>query len=183
MNIVMKNLSILAFAAAASLALTGCFGSSNNNGSHMAANTKIGLWAVTNIKTGTSFTQQDRLANPVVNEVFATYANDRHKVNNQAQPSEDHGQLANDIQSFMTGTAGRSQATTNVVKAVLVPDIMIADLSVSGPGSYLGTQTGGATGSKGGGRELRDDVVDISLGVVFGNTVSALGLAADDGKE
>jgi hypothetical protein len=29
---------------------------------------------------------------------------------------------------------------------------------------------------------LTDDVVDISLGAIFGNTISALGLAPDDGK-
>lgn len=83
----------------------------------------------------------------------------------------------------MTGTAGRSQATTDVVKAVLVPDVMIADLSKTGPAAYLGVETNGATGGTFGGRKLTDDVVDIDLGVIFGNTISKLGLAADDGKE
>ncbi|HTD37084.1 MAG TPA: DUF4331 family protein, partial [Candidatus Limnocylindrales bacterium] len=32
-------------------------------------------------------------------------------------------------------------------------------------------------------RGLTDDVIDISLGAIFGNTVSALKLAPDDGKE
>ena len=61
---------------------------------------------------------------------------------------------------------------------------MKADLSQSATtAAYLGVETGGVTGSKFGGRALTDDVVDISLGIVFGNTVSALGLAPDDGKE
>lgn len=133
--------------------------------------------------TTTTYKQMDRLARPVVNEVFATVANNRHKINDENNPTDDISNLALDIQSFMTGTAGRSQATTDVVKAVLVPDVMVADLSKSGTGAYLGVETNGATGGTFGGRELTDDVVDTSLGVVFGNTVSALGLAANDGNE
>jgi Domain of unknown function (DUF4331) len=130
-----------------------------------------------------TYTQVDRLARPAVNEVFATVAGDRHKVNDEIAPTQDAAELANDIQGFMRNTAGRSQAITDVVKAVLVPDVMVADLNESGPAAYLGTETGGATGGKFGGRKLTDDVVDISLGVVFGNTVPALGLAPDDGKQ
>jgi hypothetical protein len=68
--------------------------------------------------------------------------------------------------------------------AVLVPDVLVADLTqpTSEAAAYLGSETGGATGGKFGGRKLQDDVVDISLGVIFGTTVSALGLAPDDGK-
>lgn len=129
------------------------------------------------------FEQVDRLARPAVNEVFASVAGERHKINNQIPPIGDTTQLANDIQGFMRNTAGRSQATTDVVKAVLVPDVMIADLSKTDSAAYLGTETGGATGGKFGGRKLTDDVVDISLGVIFGKTVSALGLAPADGKD
>ena len=61
---------------------------------------------------------------------------------------------------------------------------MKADLSQDvTTASYLGYETGGATGSKWGGRALDDDVVDISLGALFGNTLSALGLIPDDHKE
>lgn len=176
----MKTLSLLPISIIA-LVVIGCGGSGNST--VPPGNTKIGLWATTNVRSGTVFTQQDRLANPVVNEVFATFANDRHKTNNLSVPTNDKNELANDIQSFMTGVAGRSQATTDVVKAVLVPDIMIADLGVNGKAAYLGVQTNGATGSKAGGRALEDDVVDVSLGVVFGTTISALGLAPADGKE
>jgi hypothetical protein len=142
------------------------------------------MWTTTSVSIGGgSYKQMDRLANPVVNEVFATVAHNRHKVNDEDAPTNDKNELANDINFFMTNVAGRSQATTDVVKSVLVPDIMVADLSQSGNAAYLGVQTGGATGGKFGGRALTDDVVDTSLGVVFGSTVSALGLAPDDGKE
>ncbi len=131
-----------------------------------------------------TFSQFDRLARPAVNEVFATVANNRHQVNDTDNPTDDSSQLSNDIQTFMTHTAGRSQAITDVVKAVLVPDVMVADLNQNTTtAAYLGVETGGATGSKFGGRAPTDDIVDISLGVIFGNTVPALGLAPDDGKE
>ena len=64
-----------------------------------------------------TFQQVDRLARPAVNEVFASVAGDRHKTNNEIAPGQDSSQLANDIQNFMVNTAGRSQATTDVVKA------------------------------------------------------------------
>jgi Domain of unknown function (DUF4331) len=145
-------------------ALAGCSGSSNNGPA--------------------TFTQIDRLARPAVNEVFATVANNRHQVNDTDNPTDDNAQLANDIQLFMTHTAGRSSAITNAVKSVLVPDVMVVDLSqVTTHAAYLGVETGGVTGSKFGGRALSDDVVDTSLGVIFGNTIPALGLAPDDGAE
>jgi hypothetical protein len=143
----------------------------------------IALWTTTSVPDGNTYRQKDRLARPVVNEVFATASNGRHQVNDEISPIDDINEIANDIQSFMTFPAGRSQAITNVVKAVLVPDVMKADLSQTGPAAYLGYETGGATGGTFGGRKLTDDVVDISLGVVFGNTIPALGLAPDDGHE
>ena len=144
----------------------------------------IRLWETTSPSNGNgTFTQQDRLARPVVNEVLATVSNDRHNINNRDNPTDDSGQLANDIESFLTYPANRSRAIKDVIKAVLVPDVMIADLSKSGPASYLGVETNGATGGKFGGRALADDVVDISLGIVFGTTISDLGLAPADGQQ
>lgn len=165
---------------AVGIVAAGCTGSGAPS---LTSSGKIGVWTTTNVKSGASYNQQDRLANPVVNEVFGTFANDRHKVNNLAAPTTDSTELASDIQNFMTRTAGRSQASIDVLKAIFNQDIMVADLSQPGGGSYLGVQTNGATGSKGGGRELTDDVVDISLGAVFGTTISDLGLAPADGKD
>ena len=93
------------------LLVAGC-GSSDNNRPHV-------------------FTQFDRLARPAVNEVLASVANNRHQVNDQDNPTDDAGQLKNDIISFMTGTAGRSAGVANTLAAVLIPDVMIADLSKS----------------------------------------------------
>ncbi|MCW3098175.1 MAG: hypothetical protein JWL77_3793 [Chthonomonadaceae bacterium] len=133
-----------------------------------------------------TYTQIDRLARPAVNEVLATVANNRHAINDTAVPSQDgqSGFLTDDIQTFMTTAAGRSQATTDAVKSVLVPDVLVADLSQTGQAAYLGVETGGFTGGTFGGRKLTDDVVDVSLGVIFGGTVPALFPAVpDDGKE
>lgn len=134
-----------------------------------------------NTNEPSTFTQVDRLARPVVNEVFATVSNNRNQGNDTADGNS--RKLTDEIQSCMVGTAGRSQATIDVVKSVLIPDVMKADLTKTGVAGYLGVETGGATGSAFGGRKLSDDVVDTSLGVVFGNTVAVLGLAPDDNKE
>ena len=54
---------------------------------------------------------------------------------------------------FMKYPAGRSDAIANTLVAVLVPDVMTADLSrIRTSAAYLGVETGGASGSKFGGR-------------------------------
>ncbi len=169
--------SILAPIAGA-VVLAGCGGDSSTATSIKPLGV-IGVWSTTSTQAGGSYVQVDRLSRPVINEVFATVANNRHKINDEDSPSNDHNELANDIDSFMTFPAGRSRAIIDVVKKVIVPDVMKVDLSKSGDASYLGVETAG----KFGGRKLTDDVVDISLGIVFGNTIPALGLAPDDGKE
>ncbi len=147
----------------------------------------IHLWETTSVSAGQpsyAYYQQDRLARPVVNEVLATVTDRRHEINNKINPTDDAAQLKHDINSFLVFPAGRAFATRSVIEAVLVPDVMTADLSQNTThAAYLGVETGGATGSKFGGRALTDDVVDISLGVIFGNTVSALGLAPNDNQE
>lgn len=148
-----------------------------------SGNGKIGVWATTSVEAGDRYKQMDRLARPVVNEVLATVAYDRHKINDEAAPSEDAEELKYDILNFMTYPAHRSAATREALASVLVPDMLMADLNQSGKAAYLGVETGGATGGKFGGRALTDDVVDISLGAVFGTTLSDLGLVPPDGRE
>lgn len=144
----------------------------------------IRVWTTTSIATvQRRYTQQDRLARPIVNELLAPVSNRRHELNNKATPRDDDNFLADDIEAFLTVPAGRSRATKDVIESVLVPDVMVADLSRPGPASYLGVETNGATGGRFGGRALTDDVLDISAGVVFGDTIAHLGLAPDDGQE
>jgi len=171
------------YAILAALLLVAACGS--NNGSTVPKTGQAG-----------TFSQLDRLNRPAVNEVFATFA--RHDTNNRDNPSDDASQLKNDIGTFMTSVAGRSAAITQVEQAVLIPDVQIVDLSGTSkscigtaPGTcnnYLGVETGGATQAPAGlkpfgGRALTDDIVDISLGTIFGATIPALHLAPDDGNE
>jgi len=173
----MNNLLKLS-AAAGLLAVTvaGCNGGSNgSNGGIGGGGGGTGV---------TTYTQQERLARPVVNEVLATFGDGEHHKNNIIPPAGDQAELTPDIERFVVReVAKRSQATSDAIKLVLVPDVMVADLTRSGPASYLGVETKGFTGGTFGGRALRDDVVDLTLGVIFGTTVAALGLAPADGKQ
>ncbi len=144
----------------------------------------IRLWATTSPSDGNrSFIQQERLARPLINETLATVSNERHRTNNRITPAYDRFELARDMESFLTYPAGRSRATKDAIKSLLVPDVMIADLSKPGPASYLGVESKGANGGSFGGRALTDDVVDALLGIIFGTTISDMGLAPADGKE
>ncbi len=148
---------------------------------------KLNLWETTSVLGGApnfQFKQQDRLARPAVNEALATVSQRRHEANNLVNPTDDVNQIKTDILAFMNFPAGRSPAIANVLAAVLVPDVMVADLSnMTDKASYLGVETGGVTGGKFGGRALTDDVIDIDLGAIFGGIIPALGLAPDDKKE
>lgn len=143
----------------------------------------IGVWCTTSVPTGSSWRQMDRLARPAINELFATVANDEHKKNDEIGPADDKFFLKPEINNFMVNVAGRSQAIADVVTAVTIPDMLKVDLSKMDPASYLGVETGGFTGGKFGGRALRDDVIDLSLYIVFGTAISDLGLAPADGGE
>ena len=142
------------------------------------------LWETTSLPDGFTYRQQDRLARPAINEVLATVTDRHHEMNNKDNPTDDANHLKNDILGFMTFPAGRSADIGMALANVLTPDVMKADLTQMGvPAAYLGVETGGVTGSKFGGRALTSDVVDIDLTAIFGNTIPALKLAADDGKE
>ena len=140
------------------------------------------------------YQQIERLSRPAIKEAFQSFAN--HDQTNRSAPTAD-GALKSAITTFLGppasgGVANRSAATANFIVSVLIPDEMKVDLSqtVTGCGApnapcaaYLGVETGGATGSRYGGRWLNDDTIKTSLGVIFGNTVAALGGAPDDGNE
>ena len=184
-----KNSTKLGLVAlAAALGLAACGG---NNGPQV-----LGGPGGSNLLGAGPYQQVDRLNRPAVNEVFATFA--QHDPNNRDTPNGDAALLKGNIYTFMTQTAGRSAAISNVVASVLTPDVQIADMSGTSvscintaPGTcnnYLGIETGGATQAPAGlkpfgGRALTDDIVATSLSVIFGNTIPALGLAPDDNNE
>ncbi|MGZ3496141.1 MAG: DUF4331 family protein [Vulcanimicrobiaceae bacterium] len=192
------KLSVVALGATFALAACGGGGESNATAPMVPGNTGGSNAAPgSNNALGSGpFKQVDRLNRPAINEVFATFA--EHQQNNVNTPNQDAANLGPQIGAFMTNVGGRSAAITGVVRAVLIPDVQIADMSGSSqscigmtPGTcnnYLGIESGGATQLPAklkpfGGRALTDDIITASLGVIFGNTIPALGLAPDDNNE
>lgn len=136
-----------------------------------------------------TYVQIERLSRPAVKEAFENFSN--HDQSNRTAPTQDN-LLHDSIVTFMENDAGRDTTTSTTLASILTPDEMQADLSktVAGCGTpntpcgaYLGVETGGATGNTFGGRWLNDDVIDISLGAIFGNTLAALGVVPDDHHE
>ena len=172
--------SLLTFAAVYAVVL----GTSSCNG---------GATNVPNLNTGATgpgaqYIQVERLARPAVKELFQQFAN--HDGTNRTSPAQtplSSQTLYQEIGSFTTTVAGRSPAIASTLQAILIPDEIAADLSQAGTASYLGVETGGATnpsGGKFGGRGLPDDVIDISLGAVFGKTIpTVVPSVPDDNKE
>jgi hypothetical protein len=129
--------------------------------------------------TATAYKQIELLSRPAVKEAFEMFED--HNKTNRSEPYDDPV-LKGQIKSF--SSMFRSKTWAETLQAVLYPNVMKADLSQKvKTAAYLGYETGGATGSKFGGRGLDDDIIDISLGAIFGNTLSALGLIPDDNKE
>ncbi len=127
------------------------------------------------------YQQTELFARPAVKEGLEVFM--AHDSTNRTEPYSDPALTAN-IQNFMTTVAKRDTATTNATVSILGTDEMVVDLSqITTKASYLGVESGGATGSKFGGRALNDDAVDLDLGVVFGNTLAKLGVVPEDGKE
>jgi hypothetical protein len=168
----MKNrIGAFALAALAGAALAACNGTApggNLNPSNPTAPPE-----------GAQYVQVELLSRPAVKEAFESFAS--HDTTNRTEPYNDPT-LQAQIGSFTLNF--RSQANASALQSILYPNEMVADLSqATTSASYLGVETGGATGSKFGGRGLSDDVIAISLGALFGNTLSALGVIPDDHKE
>jgi hypothetical protein len=132
--------------------------------------------------TTTKYQQIELLSRPAVKEAFETFSD--HDTTNRAEPYNDPT-LQGEIGTFTTTVAGRSAPYATALQSILYPNEMVADLSQSATtAAYLGVETGGATGSKFGGRALKDDAIDISLGAIFGTTLSDLGVVkTPDGKQ
>ncbi len=152
---------------------------------------------------GLHFTQFDRLGKPGIKELFLPYAT--HDAFDRASPINDQAAYGPTMSTFLTTTAGRSTAVSTYVQALLLPDVLVTNLtSTATTATYLGWETGGrlttscngAAATAFGGRSVYDDVTDITLGLAFGTlsttastatTLATPGIAAaiapDDGKE
>jgi hypothetical protein len=126
----------------------------------------------------TVYTQIELLARPAVKEAFETFAD--HSKTDRAEPYRDN-LLKSQIGSFTENF--RSSTIAGALQSILYPNEMKVDLSQNTTSAaYLGVESGGAPGSKFGGRALDDDIITLSLGAIFGNTLAYLGVA-DDHKE
>lgn len=130
-----------------------------------------------------SFTQRERLGNPLVSEVMIRKAH--HHAHNTGLPSTDAAEFTDDLTGFVTGVAGRDPGYASAIAGALLPDVLVTypkrdNLNPATPVFWLSWVFGGY-----GGRQLTDDVVDIGLGAIFGsllgntNNVSA-GLTTDN---
>jgi hypothetical protein len=133
------------------------------------------------------YVQIELLSRPAVKELFEKFVD--HQTTNAVEPYADTT-LQGEIQTFTDALRPPSAALGSdygkALAGVLYPNWITADLSQTGGAAYLGNETGGATSatkSTFGGRAVTDDVIDISLGAVFGHTLAALKLQPEDNEE
>jgi len=110
-----------------------------------------------------TYTQVERLGNPLVSEVF--FMKRDHGLHNSTAPATD---VANDfggkIKAF-TNAFNRGPTIANTLAAVLVPDMLL--VFPNRAGSTAGWLSW-ALANGYGGRRLNDDVVDAGLTAIFG---------------
>jgi len=158
------NPTILAFTLAGVL-VAGCGGGGSKISSLPAAGT---------------YTQIERLSRPAIKEVFEPF-ND-HKISNAAEPYNDPTIKADIIatEDYIRPPNATLKTDYGVSLAgILYPDEYEVDLSQSGSAGYLGADSGGIYGGKFGGRDLTDDVVDVSLSAIAGNALTLIGVTDD----
>ncbi|WP_298911457.1 DUF4331 domain-containing protein [uncultured Nostoc sp.] len=131
---------------------------------------KIGVWITTSVETprfrNQNFAQIERLAVPALNELFMDFQ--AHNNSNIQTPTQDASNQSQFIRAFVNAI-GRPQGIADAVISVAIPDVIQADLSKSS-GSYFGTQLGNNFG----GRRPKDDVIDVTASVVFGDAVTGI---------
>ena len=112
------------------------------------------------------YDQVQRLGNPLVSEVLL--AKRSHPQHGAIGPDQDVAMLGDELKSFVTGVAGRSQTLANTLASVLLPDMLIVQTDKA-------TSTAGwltwlpQLGNGWGGRKLPDDVLDLAALAVFGD--------------
>ncbi len=156
--------------SALALSLSGC----NGNGPQV-------LGAPNGGRPSGTYTQTELWGRPAVKEGLEMFKD--HDATNRSEPFADPT-LNNDIGSFVSTVAKRDATTTSTIQSILgLNEMMFDTSSAATKAAYLGVESKGATGSTFGGRALNDDVIDLDLNVVFGDTLSKLGLIPDDGNE
>lgn len=172
-----KHILSLAALATLSLGLAAC--NNNNAGTFTPTPVPPATPGAT-----TQYTQIELLSRPAVKEVFERFVD--HQITNAVEPYNDPT-LQTSIQAFTDAlrppVASIGSDYGKALASILYPNTYTVDLSQSGKASYLGVETGGATGGKFGGRDIADNVIDISLGALFGGTLPALKVQPEDNQE
>ena len=161
---------------AASMATTACSERAGSSGSITAVDAAAS-------RASRTYTQRERLGNPLVSEVMIRKA--QHHAHNTGMPTTDAAEFTDDLTGFVTGVAGRDAGYASAIAGALLPDMLVTypKRDNVNPGTqvfWLSWVFGGY-----GGRGLTDDVVDIGLGAIFGsllgntNTVTP-GLTTDN---
>lgn len=181
------NKPVILIALAFALGLGGCNGASTS----VPPSTGGSAFATpqpSNPTTPTaSYVQIELLARPAVKEALENF-ND-HKTTNAVEPYA--GAPADPLYAEIKSTEDTLRppnATLGTdygaaLQSILYPNEIAVNLGSTTNASYLGVETGGATGGTFGGRDLGDDVINISLGALFGNTLAKLNVQKDDGEE
>ena len=123
---------------------------------------QLGFWATTSKKDNLgNWVQLDRMGRPAINTVFIPA--DQKDAYNSNSPDRDKGIYTDEVTAALDSLG--SPATADLA-ALLLPDILTVDLSK--PVGYLN------------GRGLADDVIDISLQAITGNSSIGDGVNAND---
>ena len=142
-----------------------------------AGSNLIGVWVAVNVKG----VQVDRMGRPLINTTLippvprgsnfpigaTTDRNrqERRSAFNEGNPKNDRRDFMTDMVSVLRNFYGRSVADSNAIAGLLLPDILIFDVTKpDGFGTFL-IGPGGQT-FLGNGRRLRDDVIDFELTVL-----------------
>jgi hypothetical protein len=163
----MKKLALLALGAL-SFGLAACGGGNSVNTTPVAPAAK-------------TYTQIELLSRPAVKELFEKFVD--HQTSNASEPYADTT-LQTQIKGLTDALRPPVGSTDYgaAIAGVLYPNWLTADVSQTTGAGYLAYEIT-ANHAAFGGRLVTDDVIDTSLGVVFGNTLSTLGLIADDHQE
>ncbi len=135
----------------------------------------------------TTYVQIERLSRPAIKEVFEPFQD--HQKSNAVEPYADatiQGDIKFSEDYVRYGAAGPGTGPDYgaALQGILYPDeysVNLAGAAPSGndPEYFLSNEVEKAFG----GRAPNDNVIDLELGILFGGTIPALGLAPDDLKE
>ena len=130
--------------------------------------------------TQRTYSQIERLGNPLVSEVF--FMKRDHGLHNNTAPATDVANGFGDKIKAFTNAFNRGPTIANTLAAVLVPDMLLVYPNRSGASAgWLSW----ALAAGYGGRTLKDDVVDAGLTAIFGklldpNATVVTGLTSDN---